>query len=367
MDRRLQAFGGRWSHLQAIGGIRGSSFTSVCFQLVSFTSHWWQSWTAVLCLRLQMESFTSRSWHTWIVVYMPLVAYVDRRLQALGGLRGSSCTRLLVAYVDRRVESFGGIHGLSIASLWWLTWIAVLKPLVADGVVYKPLVAYVDRRSQELGGIWSHLQAFSVIFRSLLTSIWRQKEYLTSLWWLAWITVHKTKVADGVIYKALVAYVVLCNASGGVHESSCRSLGWHTWIVDCKLLVAYVDCRLQAFGGLHGSSVTSLWWQMESLTSFWWHPLIIVYRPLVGYMDRSSHTFGGRWSHLQAFRGIRGSSFTSLWWLFLGCTSLDWQTEAFTSLWWLRGSPFTSLRWQMESFTSLSWHTWIVVYMPFVA
>ena len=49
-----------------------------------------------------------------------------------------------MAYVDRRVEAFGVIRGLPIASLWLLTWIAVHNPLVADGVVYKPLVGYVD-------------------------------------------------------------------------------------------------------------------------------------------------------------------------------------------------------------------------------
>ena len=48
--------------------------------------------------------------------------------------------------MDSRVEAFGSLRGLSFASLWWLTWIAVHKPLVADGVVYKPLVAYVDYR-----------------------------------------------------------------------------------------------------------------------------------------------------------------------------------------------------------------------------
>ena len=89
--------------------------------------------------------FTSLSWHIWIVVYMFLVAYVDCRLQAFGGrwsdlqafggIRGSSFTSLLVANVDRRVESFGVMHGMSFASLWWLTWIAVHKPLVAEGVV----------------------------------------------------------------------------------------------------------------------------------------------------------------------------------------------------------------------------------------
>ena len=97
-------------------------------------------------------------------IYKPLVVYLDRCLQAFwcylcgfqafggrwsilqafGGIRGSSCARVLVAYMDRHVEAFGGIRGLSIASLWWLTWIAVHKPLVADEVVCKPLGAYMD-------------------------------------------------------------------------------------------------------------------------------------------------------------------------------------------------------------------------------
>ena len=71
--------------------------------------------------------------HTWIVDCKPLVAYVDRRSQALG---------------DRwsRVQAFGGIRGLSCISLWWHTWIVVHKHLVADGAIYMPLVVYVDRR-----------------------------------------------------------------------------------------------------------------------------------------------------------------------------------------------------------------------------
>ena len=44
----------------------------------------------------------------------------------------------LVAYVDRRVHAFGGIRGSSFESPSWLTQIAVHKPLVADGVVHKP-------------------------------------------------------------------------------------------------------------------------------------------------------------------------------------------------------------------------------------
>ena len=104
---RLQAFGGRWSHLQAFRGIRGSSFRSL------------------LC-------------HTWIVVYMPLVANVDRRLEALGGIRGSPFTSLWW-----QMELF--------KSLLWLAWIVDCKPLVAGRVINKPLVAYVDRRVQ---GFW---------------------------------------------------------------------------------------------------------------------------------------------------------------------------------------------------------------------
>ena len=58
--------------------------------------------------------------------------------------------------MDRRVQAFGGIRGSSFASPRWLTWIAVHKPVVADGVVYKALVACVDRRLPAFGGRWSH-------------------------------------------------------------------------------------------------------------------------------------------------------------------------------------------------------------------
>ena len=84
-----------------------------------------------------MESFKSLWGRTWIIVYKPLVEYVDRRLQPFGGLRGSPFTSL-----RWQIESF--------TSLWWQTWI----------VVYMPLVAYVDRRLQALGGRLSHLEAF---------------------------------------------------------------------------------------------------------------------------------------------------------------------------------------------------------------
>ena len=102
--------------------------------------------------------FTSLWWHTWIVVhkhlvadgaiYKTLVEYVDRRLQAFGGLRGSPFTS-----IRWQMESF--------TSLWWHTWI----------VVYMPLVAYVDRRLQALGGGWSHLQAFRGIRGSSCTCL----------------------------------------------------------------------------------------------------------------------------------------------------------------------------------------------------
>ena len=186
VDRRSQAFGGRWTRLQAFGGLRGSPFASL----------WWQ-------MEL-LQVITSRWWHTWIVVHRPLVAdgviwkflvaYVDRRseafggrwshLQAFGGIHGSSSTRPLMAKMDPRVEAFGGIRGLSIASLWWLTWIANHKSLVADGVVYKPLGANVDYRVQAFGGIRG----------SSFTSIWWQMKPFTSLWWSTWIVVYKPSV-----------------------------------------------------------------------------------------------------------------------------------------------------------------------------
>ena len=153
MDRRLQAFGGRWSHVQAFRGIRGSSCTYL-----------WK--------------------HTWIVECKPLVAYVDRRLQVFGG----RWTRL---------QAFGGWHGSPLTSLWslmqlfailwWYTWIVVYKPVVAnsalykpfvaDGVIYNPLVPYVDRHSQAFGGL--------------------RGSPFTSLSWHTWI----------VVYMPLVAYV----------------------------------------------------------------------------------------------------------------------------------------------------------------
>ena len=135
-------------------------------------------------------------------------------LQAFCGIRGSSCARLLVAYMDRRVEAFGGRRGLTIASFWWLMWI----------VVCKPLVAYINRRSQAFRGRWSRLQAFGGIHGSSFTSLWWLILGFTSLRWLAWIAIHKNKVADGVIYKPFVAYV---------------------------------DRRVHVFGGIRGSSFVS--------------------------------------------------------------------------------------------------------------
>ena len=200
--------------LQAFGSLPGSPFTSLWWQMeslqafgggcglscISFWWHiggcWWRTWIVVwkplvayvdcrlqafgglrgspftiiwlqmesfTSLWWQMKSFTSLSWQMWIIVYKLLVASVDRRAQAFAGrwshsqafrgIRGSSCTRLLVAYVDGRAEAFGGIRGLSFASLLWLTWIAGHKALVADRVINMPFVAYVDRRAHAFCGI----------------------------------------------------------------------------------------------------------------------------------------------------------------------------------------------------------------------
>ena len=171
--------------------------------------------------------------------------------------------------MGRRVEAFGGIRGLSFANLWWLTWIVVYKPLVAtsgdykplvaDGLFYKPLLAGIDRRLQALGGRWSHFQAFRGIRGS----------WCTCLFWHTWIVVHKPLVADGVvykpwvadegvykrlvadgvIYKPFVAYVDRReHAFGGIRGSSFVSPWWHiesftslwrrAWIAVCKPLVA---------------------------------------------------------------------------------------------------------------------------------
>ena len=78
---------------------------------------------------------------------------------------------------------------------------------MADGVINKPLVAYVDRRSQAFVGRWSRLQAFGGLRGSPFASLWWQVESSASLWWHTWIVVHKPLVADGVIYKPLVTYV----------------------------------------------------------------------------------------------------------------------------------------------------------------
>ena len=127
------------------------------------------------------------------VAYKPLVAFVDRRsqvvggswshLQAFGNIRGSSCTSLLKPNVDRRVEAFGGIRGLSFASLWWLMWIAVHKPSVAVGAIYKPLVEYVDRCLQAFGGYFWGLQAFAGSWSRLQAFGGLRGSPFKSLWW----------------------------------------------------------------------------------------------------------------------------------------------------------------------------------------
>ena len=72
-----------------------------------------------------------------------------------------------------------------------------------------------------------------------------------------------------------------------------------------KPLVAYVDRRVHTFGGIRGSSFASPWWQMESFRSLSWHTWNVVYMPLMAYVDRRSQAFGGKWSRLKAFGGIR--------------------------------------------------------------
>ena len=230
------------------------------------------------------------------VINKPFVAYVDRRsqafggrwshLQAFGGIRGSSCTRLLMAYMDRRVKPFGGISGLSIASLWWLTWIAVHKPLVAGGVVYKPLganvdimykplVAYVDRRSQAFGCRWSHLQAFGGIRGSSCTSLWWLLLWITSLWCQMEYSTNlwgHTGILDSRAFGGRWSHL---QAFGGIRGSSCT-----------RLLLAYVDRRVEAFGGIRGLSFPCRRW----LTWIAVHkPLVVdgvVCKPLVACEDR---------------------------------------------------------------------------------
>ena len=197
--------------------------------------------------------------------------------------------KLLVAYVDRRLQTLGSLRRSPFTSLWWqmepftslwwIAWFAVCKPSVADGVFYKPLVAYVDRPSQAFGGRWSHLQAFSGIRGSSYTRL-------------------------------LVAYVDRrVEAFGGIH-----------WLSLAKPLVADVDRhsqafgsrwnRLQTFGGIRGSSY------------LWWHTWIVLCnKPLGAYVDRRSQAFGGIWSPLEAFGGIHGSTFTSHWLLIQKFTS----------------------------------------------
>ena len=53
------AFGGRWSRLEAFGGLRG----------LSFANFWWLTWIAVHTSLVEDE-----------VVYKPLVAYLDYRV-----------------------------------------------------------------------------------------------------------------------------------------------------------------------------------------------------------------------------------------------------------------------------------------------
>ena len=97
----------------------------------SFTSLWWHTWIVVYKAFDGVNGSPCRSlwWYTWIVVHKPLVAYVDRRLQARDGLRGSPFT-----------------------SLWW------------QMESFTSLLGYTGILvSQAFGGRWSHLQAFGGI------------------------------------------------------------------------------------------------------------------------------------------------------------------------------------------------------------
>ena len=162
--------------------------------------------------------------------------------------------------------------------------------------------------------------------------------------------VYKPLVADGVINKPLV------------NDSIC-----HQRLVNsdprkppraCKRRSTYATKgNVHAVGSVRGSSCTC----------HWWHTWIVVCKPLVAHVDRRSQAFGGSWSPLQAFGGIRGSSCTSLL-----VAYVDRRVEAFGGI---RGSPFTSLWCHMEWFggirglscITLLWHAWIVVHKHLVA
>ena len=158
-----------------------------------------------------------------------------------------------------RIEAFCGIRGFPIASLWWLTWITVHKPSVADGVVYKSLVGYVDY----------HVKAFGGVHGSSFTSLWWQMLSFTSLWWYTWIVVYKPLVATSVDYKPLVA-------DGGFYKPLVPCVDHRSHAIGVRW------SHLQAFRGIRGSSCT---------------------RHSVTDADRRLETFGV----------IRGLSFASRW------------------------------------------------------
>ena len=160
MDHCLQAFDGKRRRLQTFGGIRGSSLTSFSLQMESLRSFCWLTWIVFYKPFVANGVVYKPLVHTWIAVYKPSVAQVDRRskafdgrwsrLQAFGALHGSPFKSLWW-----QMESFTSlwcIHGSPSTSLRWLRWIAAQKPLMANGVVYKPLVACEDRRLQAFGG-----------------------------------------------------------------------------------------------------------------------------------------------------------------------------------------------------------------------
>ena len=72
MDRHSQAFSGRWSRLQAFGGLRRSPLASFWWQMGSLTSLWWH-----------MRIVVHKPLVADGVIYKSFVAYIDRRVQGL--------------------------------------------------------------------------------------------------------------------------------------------------------------------------------------------------------------------------------------------------------------------------------------------
>ena len=65
---------------QDVGGLRGSPFTSLWWQMDSFRSLWWLALIAV-CKLLVADGVVYKPLVADGVIYKPLVAFVDRRVQ----------------------------------------------------------------------------------------------------------------------------------------------------------------------------------------------------------------------------------------------------------------------------------------------